>query len=331
MESILYDGAMTGVMSAPGSDPVSPRATRAMLVVILAFYAIVIAVLVVTLATSNAGLQMRMAGFGAGAMYAVCVWHSAEVRGAGRTFTLFALTAVLAFAAEALGDNYGWIFGNYHYTDALGPRLLGVPVLILFTWGTIVYCAFELVTWLSDRGSAPPSGTGVRVVRALLVGLGTGLMAAGFDLMADPLAVSGVWHDVLGADAWWWWVDGGPYLPNLESWQGGDGIPITNFVGWVLVPMTVITVFCLVFPDRDRRDTRTSHAVPLLIYGLLYLTMLGGLVEMAWYDPGLIAAILIGSFTMGPVMVLGALALLQERATGDVGHTAHPADQAATQ
>lgn len=292
--------------------PLSTRAVSAMLIVIGVFYTIVTAVLVVTLVTRNAGLQMRMAGFGAGALYLVCVWHSATVRGAVRTVTFFGLAAVLAFVAEALGDNFGLIFGNYHYTGALGPRLLGVPVLIVFTWGTIVYCGYALVTWLTDHGPGERVSAGYRAVRALLVGLATGFIAAGFDLMVDPLAVSGVWREVLGTDAWWWWIDGGPYLPNLEVWQGGDGIPVMNFVGWTLVPMVIVATYALIFPGGDRPGSRRSHAVPLLVYGYLYLTIVGGLVAMSWYDPGLTGVIVIGTLAMGPVFVLGLLGLLRE-------------------
>lgn len=301
----------------PGSAnlPVSRRASGAMLVVLGVLYAVVLLVLIFTLTTHNAGLQMRLAGFGTGGLYAVCIWHSAKVRGARRTITFFVLAALLAFTAEALGDNFGLLFGNYHYTTALGPRLLGVPILIVFTWGTIVYCGFSLATWLTDRSPRSRRSVQYRVARAVLIGLVTGLIAAGFDLMADPLAVSGVWRQVLGTDAWWWWIDGGPYLPNLESWQGGDGIPVMNFVGWTLVPMVIVAVYALIFPDGDRPSDRRTQAVPLLMYGFLYVTMVGGLVEMSWYDPGLTGAIVIGTLAMGPVFVLGVLGLLNEPAS----------------
>ncbi|MCB0914646.1 MAG: carotenoid biosynthesis protein [Actinobacteria bacterium] len=289
---------------------VSRRSSTAMLVVIAVFYAIVLALLIYTIATRDAGLQMRLAGFGAGALYAVCVWHSAAVRGALRTVTFFGLAAALAFVAEALGDNYGLIFGEYHYTGALGPRLLGVPILIIFTWGTIVYCGYSLVIWLTDDVASGPA-TGIRrVARAVLVGLATGFIAAGFDLMVDPLAVSGVWREVLGADAWWWWIEGGPYLPNLESWQGGDGIPVMNFVGWTMVPLVIVAVYAVIFPGGDRPGDRRTRAVPLLVYGYLYLTILGGLIAMSWFDPGLTGVIVIGTLAMGPVFVLGVLKLL---------------------
>ena len=68
----------------------------------------------------------------------------------------------------------------------------------------------------------------------------------------------------------------GPHLPNLESWQGGDGIPVMNFVGWTLVPMVIVAVYALIFPDGDRPSDRRTQAVLLLMYGFLYVTMVGG-------------------------------------------------------
>ncbi len=286
-----------------------PRVAQVLVGIILAFWLFTISVFTFTFLTDNAALQMRLAGLGSVALYLVCVAHAVIVRGTRPAIVFFSLTAVLAFIAEYLGDNYGLIFGAYHYTGALGPRLGGVPLLIVFAWGTVVYSAFAIVDWLANRADRPP-GWGMRTAYALLVGLTTGLVTAAWDLMADPLSVSGVWQEVLGSEAWWWWVDGGVYLPDLQVWRGGAGIPTQNFIGWVLVPAVIVTTFSLIFPRPAQITTRSQAAVPVLIYGFLYLTLAGGLIEMAWFDPGLEQALLIGTFTMGPVILIGLLALL---------------------
>ena len=54
------------------------------------------------------------------------------------------------------------------------------------------------------------------------------------------------------------------------------------------------------------------NAVPLLVYGYLYVTFVGAILEMAWYDPGLVQAALIGTFTMGPVLALGVMKLARD-------------------
>ena len=40
------------------------------------------------------------------------------------------ITIVISFTSEAVGVATGLIFGAYHYTDLLGPKLLGVPPMI---------------------------------------------------------------------------------------------------------------------------------------------------------------------------------------------------------
>jgi hypothetical protein len=86
----------------------------------------------------------------------------------------------------------------------------------------------------------------------------TGVVACAWDLMADPLAVSGVWMRVLSWKPWWWW-SAGTYLTELKVWQGA-----------------------------------------------------GALLEMNWYDPLIHQAELIGSFAMGPVILLGAVKLFRD-------------------
>ena len=64
-------------------------------------------------------------GFWHGGLLRGSVSGTVRKSGARRAITFFVLAALLAFTAEALGDNFGLLFGNHHYTAALGPRLLG--------------------------------------------------------------------------------------------------------------------------------------------------------------------------------------------------------------
>lgn len=127
--------------------------------------------------------------------------------------------------------------------------------------------------YLARRGSG---GSGW----STLIALATGVLLTAWDLMVDPFAVSGVWEDVLGWTPWWW--SGGSYLPELTVLQGADGIPVSNFAGWVGVPFFSAFVFTLFVRRPDRVTGRLVNAVPLLIYGYLYYTFVGGLLVMAW-------------------------------------------------
>jgi uncharacterized membrane protein len=290
----------------------STRPELAVLGIVLAFYAFVTVTLLASIAGHAASIQMQVAGLGLGVMYLLCIAHSARILGARQTVAFFVIAGVASFFAEYMGSNHDWFFGAYEYTDALGPRLGGVPILVVVVWGVVLYAAYMLVDWLMGLGGARRGTSWLgRIGWAALIGLATGTLLAAFDLMVDPFAVSGVWNTVLGWPSWWWW-DGGSYLPDLAVWRGAGGIPVENFAGWVFVPFCITFVFTLVFRRPDRATGTLFNVVPLLVYGYLYYTFVGALVVMDWFDPGLGQAALIGTFTMGPVLVLGLVKVAKD-------------------
>lgn len=279
------------------------------------FFLVILSVLAVSWFGDNAGLQMQVAGLGMSVMYVICIWHAVVVKGPGPAVGFFVPAAVLTFFAEYMGDNYGWFFGDYTYTASLGPRLGGVPLLIVVVWGVVLYAGYMLVDWLAGihgerRGGSWP----MTLLWNAVVAATTGLVMAAFDLLADPMAVSGVWHEVLGREPWWWWQGGG-YLPGLEVWQGNGGIPAQNFIGWWAVPTFIIFCYMTAMahfrPKGDIVVGQLLNAVPLTIYAYMYVTMTAALLVMRQYDPGLTQAVIIGTFTMGPVIGLGLTTLLR--------------------
>jgi uncharacterized membrane protein len=297
----------------------SSRPELAVVGIILAFYALMTVAFVASVATHQATIQMQVAGLGLGLMYLTCVAHASRVLGMRQTVAFFVIAGVVSFFAEYMGSNYDWFFGAYEYTDALGPRLGGVPLLVVVVWGVVLYAAYMLVDWLAGLGGVPRGRSWIgRIAWAALLGIATGMLLSAFDLMVDPFAVSGVWNAVLGGPSWWWW-DGGSYLPELIVWKGAGGIPVENFAGWVFIPFCITFVFTLVFRRPDRPTGTLFGAVPLLVYGYLYVTFVAALIVMDWFDPGLGQAALIGTFTMGPVLALGVIKLAK-----DLGPAATP-------
>ncbi|MDH7568592.1 MAG: carotenoid biosynthesis protein [Armatimonadota bacterium] len=135
---------------------------------------------------------------------------------------------VLGWAVEAVGVHTGFPFGAYSYTQALGPRLLGVPLAIGTAWMVLVAYATRLAATL-------PLPAAARV-----------LVAAGWttaiDLLLDPVAAS-----LLG---FWRWEGTGWY----------QGIPASNFAGWLGVSLLACA---LVLPGRTsaQRETRVGLSV----------------------------------------------------------------------
>ncbi|MFI5421371.1 MAG: carotenoid biosynthesis protein, partial [Nitrososphaerales archaeon] len=54
------------------------------------------------------------------------------------------ITSTIGFLAEVLGTNSGFPFGKYYYTDFLGEKAFGVPVVVPLVWFVIAYIAFSI-------------------------------------------------------------------------------------------------------------------------------------------------------------------------------------------
>jgi uncharacterized membrane protein len=156
--------------------------------------------------------------------YAISLAHAVLSRAA---LPLVVVTTGGGFAIEAVGVATGFPFGAYSYSDALGPKLLGVPLVIPLAW-----------TWM-----AWPSW----LVAGLLVGRSTlrvpvaGLALASWDLFLDPQMV---------ASGYWAWQDPRPALPGVP------GIPISNYLGWFVV--AVVLMALLAASPTIRRDLGSS-------------------------------------------------------------------------
>ncbi|WP_005037494.1 carotenoid biosynthesis protein [Holophaga foetida] len=169
--------------------------------------------------------------------------HAVYLTGWRRALAFFALALVVSFVMEYVGAKTGLIFGHYHYTDVLDPKIAStVPVVIPLAYFMVLYPSrmmADLITW----------GKAAGVTRGLLWSLFTAVLAAltmtAWDLSMDPVMV----HDVRA----WVWERGGPYF----------GIPLQNFFGWFL------TTFIISFLGE-----RLERYLPLLPLGRLHRTVI---------------------------------------------------------
>jgi carotene biosynthesis associated membrane protein len=133
--------------------------------------------------------------------YVLSVSH-AVARRAG--LALVGTATLGGFAVEAIGVHTGFPFGTYDYSGQLGPKLLGVPLIIPLAWTWMAWPA-----WLSAVRI-----TGHRAGRIALAAAGL----AAWDLFLDPQMV---------AEGYWTWRSPTPALPGLP------GVPIGNYLGWL--------------------------------------------------------------------------------------------------
>jgi uncharacterized membrane protein len=154
--------------------------------------------------------------------------HAAATRGPGWALRLLLVAGAIGLTAEAVGVATGVPFGRYAYTDSLGAKVLDVPVIVPLAWVMMSYPCLLLGRWLG-RG------------RRWLVALTGGFTLAAWDLFLDPQMV---------AAGRWVWAHPEPALPGVP------GIPVTNFIGWLVVAVAMIAALDALLPRVAGADDR---------------------------------------------------------------------------
>jgi putative membrane protein len=218
------------------------------------------------------------------------VFHASYLVGSRLAVTFFAATAAISWAFEEVGVATGLIYGPYHYTDALGPWLGSVPILIPLAWFMMVYPSYVIANLIVDgRPSAVQRGPGHLLGVAALAAL---VMTA-WDLLIDPI--------LAGPDYQAWiWEAGGPYF----------GVPAQNYVGWFVTSLAVQLVFRLAArrwpPDPAGPIGLVVAAMPVAAYGAMLVgNLLSGLAPAG--------AGVAGAIAMGIPILAAGLGLLRSR------------------
>lgn len=212
------------------------------------------------------------------------VLHAVATRGAAWAISFIIVAGGIGFLAEVIGVHTGVPFGRYAYGGSLGLKVLGVPLVVPLAWVMMAYPCLLL-----GRRLARNANTGSRAIGPI-VALTGGLTLAAWDLFLDPQMVSA---------QYWTWLDPAPSLPGVA------GIPITNYLGWVIVAVTVIGTLDRVLPDAREG----FEAVPA---ALLAWTWLGSTVANAAFFHRPSVAIW-GGVAMGLFAVPYLYVLLRDR------------------
>ena len=197
--------------------------------------------------------------------------HARVSRGPRAAALLLLVAGGGGLLAEAVGVATGVPFGRYYYAGSLGPAVLGVPVVIPLAWVMMAWPAYLVAARLARRGPGR-------------VAVGAAALAS-WDLFLDPQMVDA---------GHWRWADPLPSLPGVPT------VPLTNYAGWLLVALVLMTLLDRAVPVRPGRDT-----VPYALYLWTYASSV--LAHAAFL--GLPASALWGGLGMGLVAVPLALAL----------------------
>jgi bisanhydrobacterioruberin hydratase len=151
-----------------------------------------------------------------------------------RSFMIFAGSViVLGFLVEVIGVQTGLIFGSYSYGATLGPKFLGVPVIIGLNWLLIIYSIGVLTGSI-----AMPSWMRILLGAALAVSI---------DMLIEPVAIH--------YDFW--------------SWGGGD-VPYRNYLGWFITSVIMLTLFRMFKVKAENKVALPYYFIQLFFFLILF-------------------------------------------------------------
>lgn len=183
-------------------------------------------------------------------MFTFCLASAMHLLGPRPALRFMALAVGLGWFAEQMGASHGWFFGEYDYTDVLGPRLGEVPVVIPMMWFALTYAGYVIANLIVSR--APVDGS-TRVSDIAVLSFLSAMIVTAFDLGADPYLVFKLqaWIMVKKDGAWF-------------------GETVQGFFGWMFVSFVIVSAFRWSVrarpPQPAARFSRRHAALPLLLY-----------------------------------------------------------------
>lgn len=217
------------------------------------------------------------------AMSAAMLCHSAATHGGRGLLGLLAVAGGGGLLAEAVGVHTGIPFGEYAYTGALGGEILGVPVVVPLAWIMMGWPAFIVARRLTGRSSWAVPLLGAYALTA-------------WDVFLDPQMVDA---------GYWRWSSPHPALPGV------DAIPLTNFVGWLLVSALMMAVLSVAIGRREpasMTDCRAAELLPLVAYLWVYASSV--IAHLVFFGRPPVA--LVGGLVMGAVAIPLAVSMFRE-------------------
>lgn len=209
--------------------------------------------------------------------------------GAPRAVAAAATITASTAAIERIGVRTGLVFGRYHYTSALQPQIVGVPVIVPLAWFAMAVPARETAT-AALAGRRP-----VRLARLARIVLGAAALTA-WDTFLDPQMVG---------EGYWSWERHGRYRQ----------IPMSNFLGWFVTGLGVMTALEVLLPP-NASETESNAADPVLVGEYATMAVMETVGFAAFFRDRLVAVV--GGVAMVPIAAI-ALGRLWRARTPETG------------
>lgn len=186
------------------------------------------------------------------------LFHALYVLGWLHTLIFFVATIVFFWIFEQVGITTGLIYGAYHYTDILGPKLGHVPILVLFAWFAVVYPSYAIANSIVNGRATSKQGDLGRIAWLSFL---SGVVVTAWQTVVAPRMSNPEYG--IGAVVW---EQGGPYFD----------MPIHAFLGLIVTAF----IFYLAYrffesrltPRPMGRITTIIAMMPPFAYGAMALS-----------------------------------------------------------
>lgn len=163
-----------------------------------------------------------------------------------RGATGIGLVTLYAYGIEYVGTMTGFPYGAFSYGIDLGPMLGPVPVGLAIFFVPLLINSYLLYLLFTEKG-------GFRMLAGV-----AGLLVL-FDLVLDPAAVAlGFW--------------------SYEAAGVFYGVPLSNFLGWVLSASITTAILVLTLPTEAIREQ--LRATPYMLDDLVSFVLLWGTINL---------------------------------------------------
>jgi putative membrane protein len=172
-----------------------------------------------------------------GALAAFVLFHTLTLYKPVGVIGYFTIALVVSFGFEACSVATGFPFGSYvHHLE--GPRLLGVPFVVVLGWVVLAWLAWMLARVIVGEYAN-------RRLQVVVTPVVATLILGGYDLVIDPITA---------------------YARGLYSYaspSGALGVPLSNYFGWVITGWVLFQMFSLV--ERRWRRVPAASARSVLL------------------------------------------------------------------
>lgn len=182
------------------------------------------------------------------------IWHAASRLGWRTALTIFAIGFAISLSSELLGTTTGYPFGPYSYTAQLG-YLIGnrVPFNIPTSWFFMLYASLAICGRVLRPSDSAAGRWRWAVVAAFVL--------TAWDVSMDPAMVTTthwIWHLASDGETTplrWFFLSGFFY-----------GMPLTNWLGWLLTGCIVARAMLAVVPPSQWATHVSPSPLPLVLY-----------------------------------------------------------------